>query len=97
MESRSLTTEPTSSPYPKWQKFLRDNQPKSLIFWVQYDIFLLEKEVKALVIPNARDAENSDLVHFAVEDCLDEIANGIISFYLEKVSNGSNRKVVNTK
>ena len=25
--------------YPKWQKFLQENQPKSLIFWGQNDIF----------------------------------------------------------
>ena len=25
--------------YSKWQKFLRDHQPKTLIFWGQNDIF----------------------------------------------------------
>ena len=84
--------------YPKWQKFLRDNQPKSLIFWGQNDIFFTREGGEAYLkdLPNA-EMHRLDSGHFAVEDCLDEIANGIISFYLEKVSNGSNRKVVNTK
>ena len=36
-----------------------------------------------------------DSGHFAVEDSLDEIAEGIIRFYLEKVAVGDNRTVVN--
>ena len=84
--------------YPKCQKFLRDNQPKSIIFWGQNDIFFTREGGEAYLkdLPNA-EMHRLDSGHFAVEDCLDEIANGIISFYHEKVSNGSNRKVVNTK
>lgn len=72
--------------YPKWQKFLQDNQPKSLIFWGQNDIFFTREGGEAYIkdLPNA-EMHRLDSGHFAVEDSLDEIADGIIHFYLEKV------------
>jgi len=75
--------------YPKWQKFLQDYQPKSLIFWGQNDIFFTREGGEAYLkdLPNA-EMHRLDSGHFAVEDFLDEIANGIIHFYLEKVSSG---------
>lgn len=72
--------------YPKWQKFLQDHQPKSLIFWGQNDIFFTREGGEAYIkdLPNA-EMHRLNSGHFAVEDSLDEIADGIIRFYLEKV------------
>ena len=72
--------------YPKWQKFLRDSQPKSLIFWGQNDIFFTREGGEAYLkdLPNA-EMHRLDSGHFAVEDCLDEITNNIRRFYLERV------------
>lgn len=68
--------------YPAWQQFLRDNQPKTLIFWGQGDIFFTPEGGEAYL----RDLPNATLVrldsgHFAVEDSLEEIGTGIRKFY----------------
>ncbi len=68
--------------YPTWQERLRTDQPKTLIFWGQGDIFFTPEGGEAYLrdLPDARMARlNSG--HFAVEDCLDEIASGIKDFY----------------
>jgi len=72
--------------YPKWQKFLRDRQPKALIFWGQNDIFFTREGGEAYLkdLPNA-EMHRLDSGHFAVEDCLYEIPTGMVRFYLEKV------------
>ena len=58
------------------------DQPKTLIFWGQGDIFFTPEGGEAYL----RDLPDAELVrldsgHFAVEDCLDEIASGIKDFY----------------
>jgi pimeloyl-ACP methyl ester carboxylesterase len=73
--------------YPAWQAFLRERQPKSLILWGQNDIFFTPEGGEAYL----RDLPNAELVrldtgHFAVEDCLDDIATGIREFYDRKVA-----------
>lgn len=72
--------------YPKWQKFLHDLQPKSLIFWGQNDMFFTREGGEAYLkdLPNA-EMHRLDSGHFAVEDCLGEITNNIERFYLERV------------
>ena len=72
--------------YPKWQKFLRDHQPKSLIFWGQNNIFFTREGGEAYMkdLPNA-EMHRLDSGHFAVEDCLGEITSNIPRFYLERV------------
>ena len=72
--------------YPQWQKFLRERQPKTLIFWGQNDIFFTQEGGEAYLedLPSA-EMYRLDSGHFAVEDCLDEITNNINRFYLEKV------------
>lgn len=72
--------------YPHWQKFLREHQPETLIFWGQDDIFFTQEGGEAYLkdLPNA-EMYRLDSGHFAAEDCLDEIANNIRRFYLEKV------------
>jgi pimeloyl-ACP methyl ester carboxylesterase len=73
--------------YPKWQKFLRDQQPKSLILWGQNDIFFKLEGGEAYLkdLPNA-EIHRLDSGHFAVEDCLDEIVSSIQRFYFERVA-----------
>ena len=72
--------------YPQWQKFLRERQPKTLIFWGQNDIFFTREGGEAYLkdLPNA-EMYRLDSGHFAVEDCLNEIANNISRFYFERV------------
>ena len=72
--------------YPQWQRFLRDRQPRALIFWGQNDIFFTREGGEAYLrdLPNA-EMHRLDSGHFAVEDSLDEIARNIRRFYDEKV------------
>jgi pimeloyl-ACP methyl ester carboxylesterase len=72
--------------YPKWQEFLRRHQPKTLIFWGQNDIIFSREGGEAYLkdLPNA-EMHRLDTGHFAVEDCLGEIAAGIQGFYSDKV------------
>ncbi|HYK90114.1 MAG TPA: alpha/beta hydrolase [Acidobacteriota bacterium] len=73
--------------YPQWQRLLRERQPKTLIFWGQNDIFFTPEGGEAYLrdLPDA-EMHRLDSGHFALEDCLDEIASGIRRFYDEKVA-----------
>jgi len=73
--------------YPQWQKFLRDRQLKTLIFWGQNDIFFTAEGGEAYLrdLPDA-EMHRLDSGHFAVEDCLEQIATNIQRFYEEKVT-----------
>jgi len=73
--------------YPEWQKYLRERRPKTLIFWGQNDIFFTPQGGEAYLrdLPDA-EMHRLDSGHFAIEDCLDEIAAGIRRFYDDKVS-----------
>jgi len=73
--------------YPAWQAFLRERQPKTLIFWGQHDIFFTPEGGEAY-LADLPDAEIHRLAagHFAVEDHLDYIARHIRKFYAEKVA-----------
>ncbi|HEU4821936.1 MAG TPA: alpha/beta hydrolase [Nitrososphaeraceae archaeon] len=73
--------------YPQWQEFLREHQPKTLIFWGQDDIFFTREGGEAYLkdLPNA-EIYRLDSGHFAVEDCLDQISSNISRFYLERVA-----------
>jgi pimeloyl-ACP methyl ester carboxylesterase len=68
--------------YPQWQAFLKERQPKTVIFWGQGDIFFTPAGGEAFldVLPNA-EMHRLDSGHFALEDCLDTIASGMIAFY----------------
>jgi pimeloyl-ACP methyl ester carboxylesterase len=78
--------------YPQWQKFLRDGQPKTLIFWGQDDIFFTREGGEAYLrdLPQA-EMHRLDSGHFAVEDCLEQIATNIERFYDEKVKRDTHR------
>jgi pimeloyl-ACP methyl ester carboxylesterase len=73
--------------YPVWQKFLRDRQPKTLIFWGEDDIFFTKEGGEAYLqdLPNA-EIHRLDAGHFAVEDHLDYISNAMHHFYAKKVA-----------
>ena len=72
--------------YPAWQAFLKERQPKTIIFWGQDDIFFTREGGEAYLkdLPHA-EMHRLQSGHFAVEDSLDEIAAGIHRFYNEKV------------
>jgi pimeloyl-ACP methyl ester carboxylesterase len=76
--------------YPVWQKFLRDNQPKTVIFWGQHDPFFSPEGGEAFLqdLPGA-EMHRLNAGHFATEDNLPYIADHIISFYDAKVKPGS--------
>lgn len=73
--------------YPEWQRFLRERQPKTLIFWGQNDVFFTPEGGEAYLrdLPEA-EIHRLDSGHFAVEDCLDTIASGIVRFYDRQVA-----------
>ncbi len=73
--------------YPKWQAFLRNNQPKTLIFWGQTDIFFTPAGGDAFLkdLPKA-EMHRLKAGHFAVEDHLDYISSQMQRFYSEKVA-----------
>jgi len=68
--------------YPKWQAFMRQHQPKTLIFWGQGDLFFTPAGGEAFLadLPKA-ELHRLDAGHFAVEDCLDYVSEHIHSFY----------------
>jgi pimeloyl-ACP methyl ester carboxylesterase len=68
--------------YPQWQKFLRDRQPKTIIFWGQNDIFFTREGGESYLkdLPKA-EMHRLNSGHFAVEDCLRTIADGMMAFY----------------
>jgi len=68
--------------YPQWQKFLRDHQPRTLIFWGEHDPFFTPEGGEAYLkdLPDA-ELHRLNAGHFATEDNLPFIAEHIISFY----------------
>jgi len=73
--------------YPKWQAFLRKHAPRTLIFWGQNDIFFTPAGGEAYLadLPDA-EIHRLDSGHFAVEDCLAQIAGNMRRFYEERVA-----------
>jgi pimeloyl-ACP methyl ester carboxylesterase len=78
--------------YSKWQAFLRDRQPKTIVFWGQDDVFFTREGGEAYLkdLPQA-EMHRLDSGHFAVEDCLPYISSNMHRFYDEKVANGKAR------
>lgn len=68
--------------YPKWQAFLKERQPNTIIFWGQGDIFFTREGGEAYLqaLPKA-EMHRLEAGHFAVEDCLDYISQNIHRFY----------------
>ena len=76
--------------YPRWQAFLRERQPETLIFWGQDDIFFTKEGGDAYLndLPNA-EMHRLQAGHFAVEDHLDYIAKHIRDFHRTHVEGTS--------
>jgi pimeloyl-ACP methyl ester carboxylesterase len=68
--------------YPVWQKFLREKQPKTIIFWGQDDIFFTREGGESFLkdLPQA-EMHRLESGHFAVEDNWPCIAEKMIAFY----------------
>ena len=73
--------------YPQGQEFLRERQPRTLIFWGQNVIFFTPEGGEAYLhdLPDA-EMQRLDSGQFALEDSLDTIASNMRRFYDEKVS-----------
>ncbi len=78
--------------YPKWQAFLRERQPKTLIFWGEDDIFFTPEGGESYLkdLPHA-EIHRLDAGHFAVEDHLNYISEQMHGFY-RKVVTGAKGK-----
>ena len=78
--------------YPKWQAFLKEKQPKTIIFWGQDDIFFTREGGEAYLqdLPNA-EMHRLQSGHFAVEDCLNYISQNMHRFYRAVVAAGARR------
>ena len=74
--------------YGQWQEFLRKQQPKTLIFWGQDDIFFTPAGGDAFMkdLPKA-ELHKLAAGHFAVEDHLDYISEHMVQFYDKNVAN----------
>ena len=72
--------------YPQWQAFLKQRQPRTLIFWGQDDIFFTREGGEAYLrdLPRA-EMHRLDSGHFAVEDSAPYIAEKMIAFYGRQV------------
>lgn len=81
--------------YPAWQKFLRERQPETIIFWGQDDIFFTREGGDAYLadLPSA-EMHRLEAGHFAVEDHLDYIAKHIRRFYDANVAGTMMKKPV---
>ena len=68
--------------YAEWQAFLKQHQPKTIIFWGQGDIFFTPEGGEAYLeaLPKA-EMHRLNAGHFAVEDCLGYISQHILRFY----------------
>jgi len=73
--------------YPEWQKFLRDRQPKTLIFWGQDDVFFTPEGGEAFLrdLPKA-EMHRLAAGHFAVEGNVPYITSAIKRFHATKVA-----------
>jgi pimeloyl-ACP methyl ester carboxylesterase len=73
--------------YPKWQAFLREHQPRTIIFWGQDDIFFTREGGEAYLadLPKA-EMHRLAAGHFATEDCLGYIAQNMLRFHSEVVA-----------
>jgi pimeloyl-ACP methyl ester carboxylesterase len=72
--------------YAKWQAFLKNHQPKTIIFWGQGDIFFTPAGGEAYLkdLPEA-EMHRLQSGHFAVEDHLSLISEKMKEFYEKKV------------
>lgn len=76
--------------YPRWQRFLREQQPATIIFWGQEDIFFTREGGESYLndLPQA-EIYRLNSGHFAVEDNLEFIAEKMVAFYDRITGGGS--------
>src|SRR5258705_426245 len=67
--------------YPKWQAWMRENQPRLLVLWGRYDLSfeLSEPEAYRRDVPNA-EVHILDSGHFALDTAADRVAQLIRDF-----------------
>jgi pimeloyl-ACP methyl ester carboxylesterase len=67
--------------YPKWQGWLRDHQPPTLVVWGKNDPSFIAPGAEAFRrdLPNA-EIHLLDAGHFALDETTDEIAGLILQF-----------------
>jgi pimeloyl-ACP methyl ester carboxylesterase len=72
--------------YPRWQAFLREHRPPTLILWGENDIIFAPEGARAYLrhLPEA-ELHMLDSGHFALEDSLEVIAAHIKRFHAEQV------------
>jgi pimeloyl-ACP methyl ester carboxylesterase len=70
------------SQYPRWQSYLRDHSPKTLILWGRHDGVFLPAGAEAYLrdLPEAR-LQLFDTGHFALEEDASAIANEIRAYF----------------
>jgi len=73
--------------YASWQQFMREHQPKTIIFWGQGDVFFTPEGGDAYLrdLPDA-EIHRLDAGHFAAEDHVAKIADGMTRFYATRVA-----------
>jgi pimeloyl-ACP methyl ester carboxylesterase len=67
--------------YPKWQRWMRETQPRLLVIWGKYDLSfeLSEPDAYRRDVPNA-EVHLLDAGHFALDTAADEIAALVAGF-----------------
>ncbi|NEA60834.1 alpha/beta hydrolase [Streptomyces sp. SID13666] len=67
--------------YPQWQAWLRKHQPPTLVLWGNRDAIFVEAGAHAFLrdVPDA-EVHSFDTGHFALEECVGEIAPLIADF-----------------
>jgi pimeloyl-ACP methyl ester carboxylesterase len=80
--------------YPKWQKWMRETQPRLLVLWGKYDrsFELSEPEAYRRDVPKA-EVHVLDAGHFALDTAADEIAALVRTFVGSSRSSSSEQPV----
>ena len=73
--------------YASWRQFMRERQPKTIIFWGQGDVFFTPEGGDAYLrdLPDA-EIHRLDAGHFAVEGHVAKIADDMTRFYATRVA-----------
>jgi len=73
--------------YPKWQKWMREQQPHALILWGKYDPSFIVAGAEAFKrdLPDA-ELHILDAGHFALDEANEEVAALVLDFLKRKVN-----------
>ncbi len=80
--------------YPKWQAWMREEQPRLLVIWGKYDLSFDpgEPERYRKDVPNA-EVHVLEAGHFALDTAADEIADLVQSFMASSAADARPRRV----